>query len=166
MTTTVLTVFDKVAGLAECLCAQIATEGMTEPCFCGVLAGDTVVNDYIGSCTDTRNGMAYVRLITGAPTTGIGVQDTTLNNCAADLGFDLEVGILRSVNLAPNRDGSPPTPAQQLAWAQTQMNEMEAMRRAIMCCAVLGDFILNEYTPVGPAGGVIGGFWTLSAGLA
>lgn len=165
-TTETVTVYDKASALAGCLCAQVAADGLPQLCFCGLIPGADVIQDYV-TCQskDERCGMAWTRVYVGAPVTGIGQQDESLNNCGADLGFDLEVGILRCVPVASDAQGNAPTEAQMLASARLQLLEMETMRRAIQCCDALEEFILNSYTPLGPSGGVAGGFWTVSTGL-
>lgn len=152
-----MSVADRLTDLATCLCAQITTDGSPETCFCGVIAGEDVAQDYTSDCDDAC-GMAWVRLATAGPVTGINVVSEKRNNCDSTLGFDVEVGIIRCAILGEN--GEPPTVEDHLAMAIQQMNDMETMRRAIMCCD--GDKILGLYTPVGPLGAVLGGFWLVS----
>lgn len=149
-------IFAKLTSLAECLCATIITEGLPEPCFCGVVPGDIVALDYINGCDD-KCGMAWVRLALASPTTGVGVVDEQVNNCGSTVGFTTEVGIARC--LPVNEDGTPPDVADYLASAQLQIADMLAMRKAIECCEDLGDLILDSYQPLGPSGMAVGGFW-------
>lgn len=153
-------VFAKMQAIATCLCAQIETDGLPTPCFCGVIPGEAAVFDYIDGC-DNECGMAWVRLDTAQPTTGIGIVNETLNNCGSEVGFQVEVGIVRCFPIP--EDGNPPTEAEYLEGAELQVADMLCMRRALACCDI-GDFILDAYTPIGPDGMVLGGLWQATLG--
>lgn len=150
-----------LAALAACLCEQLRTDGLPEPCFCGVIPGMAAVADYMGEC-DTRNGMAWVRLSSTYPAASIGIVDQTPGSCSAGVGYDIEVGVLRRMPL----DAEPADEAEVLAVADLQMDDMESARRAILCCTAFRkkDAILGTYTPIGPLGGTVGGSWTLHIG--
>lgn len=154
-----------LTDLAACLCAQIADDGLPEPCFCGVLPGARVAFDYVGTCDD-RDGMAWTRLGLAYPATGVGRVDTTIRNCSSGLGVDIEIGILRSAPTM-NENGEPPDEAAQLATADLQMADMLAMARAVQCC--FGDsgrdYILGQYRPVGPEGFAVGGLFSVMVAL-
>jgi hypothetical protein len=154
----------KLAALAECLCAQIATDGLPEPCFCGLVPGEAPAVEYVTNCSDDKCGMAWVRLSAVAPITGIGIPNITINNCNSVIGFDAEVGIMRCAPVG-DQDGNPPSDEELLAAADLQIADMMAMYRAMACCEALEEFIIETYTPIGPDGVAVGGFWTLSAGL-
>lgn len=150
--------------IAACLCAQIATDKLITPCFCGVVPGATVVADFFPDCfgnDDTRSdGMAWVRMAGAYPAFQPGVVvENPAETMVAGLGFDIEVGILRSI----------PIPKEGLDEAQSadaltqQLDDMLCIRRAISCCVALerADHLLNQYTPVGPLGAVVGGAFTV-----
>lgn len=153
----------RLSALAECLCAQIILDGLPEPCFCGLVPGEAPAIEYVTNCDDDMCGMAWVRLAAVAPISGVGVPNIVINNCNSEIGFDAEVGIMRCAP-AGESDGTPPPADELLAAADLQIADMMAMYRAIACCDALDDFIIETYTPVGPDGGAVGGFWTLSAG--
>lgn len=153
----------RLAALAECLCAQIIADGLPEPCFCGLVPGEAPAIEYVTNCDDDKCGMAWVRLAAVAPITGVGLPSIVVNNCNAEIGYDAEVGIMRCAPVG-DTDGTPPPSDDLLQAADLQIADMFAMYRAIACCGALGDFIIETYTPVGPDGGAVGGFWTLSAG--
>lgn len=155
-------VYAKLEALATCLCAQIALDGLPACCFCGLMPGELVPFDYIDTCDDDLCGLAWVRLLTVQPTTGIGVISETVNNCDAELGFQVEVGIVRCFT-AGDTTGNPPTAAENLAATQLQIADMECMRRALSCCDI-GDIILDNYTPIGPDGMALGGVWVATLG--
>lgn len=148
---------EHLVQLATCLCAQIDTDGSPPVCFCGVLPGEAVAHDYSSQC-DEECGMAWVRLVTAGPVSGINILSETVNNCSSMLGVDIEVGIIRCAVI--NSDGEPPTVAEQLAMTDQQLADMLTMRRAIACCDF--DHILGLYTPIGPTGAILGGAWIVS----
>lgn len=156
------TAFDRLAALAECLCAELAKAGSPDVCFCGILPGEVASSDYMGGC-GTKNGMAWVRVKNLYPATSVGTPDITVGNCNKELGIDVEMGIMRVYSVGDSR-GNPPTPAQSLEAAALQIMDAETMLRAISCCdAISGrDFVLSQYDPAGPEGGVVGGMWTIS----
>jgi hypothetical protein len=154
---------DMLAELATCLCAQIVEDGSPETCFCGVLAGETVIADYTGECADGGPcGQAWVRLITAYPASGVGLLDETPGNCGSELGIDIEVGILRCFP-SPDEDGSAPTADEMLAAAFQQHQDILTLHRAIYCCNAISskDAVVSSYTPMGPLGGLYGGRLTV-----
>jgi hypothetical protein len=156
-------VHELMVSLAACLCEQAAEDGSPEMCFCGVLPGDTVVADYVGEgCSDSVCGMAWVRLITAYPASGVGVVNENIGNCGSQLGIEIEIGMLRCFP-APEDDGEPPAKEEMLAASAQQTDDMFTMLKAISCCDSLSskDYVLSAYTPAGPMGLVYGGTFTV-----
>lgn len=152
---------DRLLALATCLCAEIENHPVTpKVCFCGVVPGDQVAMDYTGDCTDAC-GMAWVRLVAAYPSTIIGQATTTPGNCGSMLGLDVEIGVVRCVQ-GLNEDGDPPSPEALLEASLWQWEDMATIRRAILCCTGSKDFLLSQYAPFGPMGGLVGGTWTVS----
>jgi len=149
-------------ALADCLEAQMEAAGLPPVCFLGVIPGQALIADYSGDCEDVC-GMAWVRVATYYPSQTIGAQDITLGNCAAGLGADIEVGILRCMPM----DEDPITEEEALEVYRLQFKDAEAARKAIVCCDQLHrrDYILGAYAPMGPLGGMVGGVWRASVGL-
>jgi len=147
--------------MASCLCGQIIEDGSPEPCMCGVFAGAGVPLD-VGTC-HKKDGLAYVLLTTSYPSVEVGVADLTPGNCDKGLGFDLQVGIYRCFPL--ERDGSSPPPDVMLAASRQQLKDEQTIRRALNCCDWLPsrDFVIGQYAPYGPSGGVVGGAYPISA---
>jgi hypothetical protein len=146
-----------LVDLAACLCQKAGGS----LCFCGVLPGQTVV-DMSGTECDPA-GQGWVRLINAYPSERVGVPSQTVNNLGLALGFGVEVGIMRHFPIS----SEPLTDEEILDASLTQIGDMEVIRSAILCCDSLNpkDFILNTYTPIGPAGGLVGGQWTISVSL-
>lgn len=145
--------------LAACLCLGVQNDNDgTEFCFCGVIPGQGVP-DFLSACT--KGGVAYTRLITSYPSQTVGQIDQTEGNCAAGIGFDVEVGIYR--NFPIRSDGLPLGSDAMLAVSRQQQQDIETMRTAIACCAwVAGkDYIIGQWNPVGPQGAWIGGVFTV-----
>jgi hypothetical protein len=145
---------------ASCLCQQISAAGLPEPCFCGVLAGATVVLDYCGDCGGGRCGQAWVRLSESYGSTTF--PDPAVNpTCAAPLAAVLEFGIARCAPVGDDQ-GNPPSLGDQLDTARLVTADMQAIRRAIACCMGHREHVLGSYTPLGPVGGCVGGTWPVT----
>jgi hypothetical protein len=154
-------VFPRMIELAACLCNQLQEDGLPEPCFCGVLPGESAAWEQRGSCGPSQNGMAYVRLSTTYPSETVGVASQQTGNCSVGLGWDVEMAVLRSVPVL--RSGASLSAQQQAELVELQIADMMAMRKAISCClsGSSKDWILGAYLPVGPMGGVVGGGMTI-----
>lgn len=147
-------------SLAGCVCNEL-TNADRKACFCGILPGDGVVAD-TGSNCDDLNGMAWVRLRTMFPSTGVGELSTVPGNCGSTIGGEIEVGILRQI-APPNTDGSRPSDAELLQASQDTITDSMLLLKAIRCCPALGpkDFVLGQWVPAGPQGMMAGGVWSL-----
>jgi hypothetical protein len=157
-----LTAWPKLIQLAECLCSQIATDGLPEPCECLVLPGAQVALDYCEPCRDDKCGMAWVRLTTMYPSANFPNLDETLRgSCRAPLAYGIELGVARCAPVGKD-DGMPPDPADQQAAVRLQMSDALAMRKALSCCYGASGWMLGVYTPFGPEGGCVGGSWQAS----
>jgi hypothetical protein len=145
--------------LSTCLCAQILTDGLPPVCTCGVMPGSEVALDYAGDC-DSACGMAWVRLTSSYPSVSIGQPTARPGNCSAGIGIEVEIGIMRCIDLG---DGTnPPVLADMKAAADLQYADMVAMLRAIACCRASKDWLLGTYIPYGPQGGMVGGIMPLA----
>jgi hypothetical protein len=151
--------------LAGCLCEEIRTANLPEPCWCGVMPGARIAVDYVGMCEE-QDGMAWTRLSLAYPASAVGVPNQTMKNCSGGLGIEIELGVMRSSPTMTD-DGEPPSEAAQLAAAQVQVGDMLAMMRAVACCTELQeyDYIMSQYAPVGPEGFAVGGTFTVMVAL-
>lgn len=144
--------------LQQCLCETLSERGlMPGDCFCGMFPGDNAVWDY-------SDGLAWVRLVDVYPSTVFPSANTTPRvSCSAMLAATLEVGLLQC---APGMggDGSLPTQEQQFEATRLQMAGMRAIQQAIACCDI-ELMVLGTYTPQGPQGGLVGGYWQLNVGV-
>jgi len=148
-----------LSELATCLCAQILTDNLPPVCVCGVIPGSQVSLDYAGDCDDAC-GMAWVRLVGSYPSVSIGQSLRQPGNCTAGIGAEIELGIVRCIDVG---DGTnPPDPDNLAASAALQSADMMAMWRAVSCCRTSKDFAISAYVPYGPQGGLVGGSLALS----
>jgi hypothetical protein len=145
--------------LSICLCAQILTDGLPPTCFCGVMPGSEVALDYAGDCDDVC-GMAWVRLITTYPSVSVGAAAERPGNCAMGIGVDVEVGVVRCLDAGD--EGEAPSPESMAESARLQAADMLAMWRAIACCRTSKDWIMGQYQPYGPEGGMVGGTFQIA----
>jgi hypothetical protein len=148
-----------MADLATCLCAEILESG-PPVCACGVMPGEDVALDYMGDCDDTC-GQAWVRLATAYPSVTIGQPSVNPGNCSVGVGLEIEMGIVRCFDVGDGR--TPPDAADLAASAVLQYADMMTMWRAVACCRSSKDFIIGQYVPIGPQGGIVGG--TLPLGI-
>lgn len=153
-------IFTLLAEIATCLCAQIEENELPGLCFCGILPGDQPYD--VSGIGDECGGQAWVRLVNAYPSTQVGVADITVGNCTKGLGFDLEVGIIRSIVIP--EDGEAMEPEELLSGSQLQIADMLTMQQALQCCEALAneDFVLGTYLPSGPDGALLGGVWPAS----
>lgn len=155
---------DLLTDLSACLCAALTPDGATEPdlCFCGIISGEGVTAD-VGFEGDDACGMAWVRLVAAYPATQIGIFDQSGNTCGKFLGVDIELGILRGIEVPEGTEVMDPDVV--MAEAIQQADDMVLIRRAIQCCDSLEnlDYMLGTYTPIGPDGALAGGAWLISA---
>lgn len=141
--------------LVECVCTELTAAG-GEPCWCGLLPGATVSWDYCTDCGNDHCGMAWVRVVGITPydVFPTGIIDL---RCARPLALQIEVGSLRC--MPQPADGELLTPEASVEVSLRQVLDALALHRALQCCQER-DFALSAYTPVGPQGGCVGGFWT------
>lgn len=173
-------VYPALVDLAACLELEFTAAELPHPCEIQVLPGQVVSFDYCGNegcgINGCENGQAWVRLVsiqavvrqsTTASTSGV-----AFTSCRGDYIFQLEMGVTRCISgLDPS--GNPPSTEELLESTRFQLADMDAMRRAITCCFATdrgwGDargVQVDSYTPVGPEGGCVGGYWTFYIGSA
>ena len=160
---------DIVDLVTACVCDEFADEPL---CFCGRIAGQMAYDamgvggecyDDDGDPLDTSScGQVWTRLSMAYPAQAVGQPMAIPDNCGASIGLTLELGALRCIRIEASGD---PLPAEEMLEAtRLQTADMLALVRAVKCCAALdgNQYILGQYTPIGPEGGVVGGVWSLS----
>jgi hypothetical protein len=150
---------NRLVDLAACVCDALAERGAGVPCWCGIVPGAEA--SWVGctECDSGRCGSAWVRLDGVWPYVSFPNPEVGLT-CAATMGYTVEVGVVRCMPL--NDDGSPLDTAESLDVALAGAADMQALLYAISCC--FGDVLhtVDSWVPVGPQGGCVGGYWTLS----
>lgn len=106
--------------------------------------------------------MGFVQLTQVFPSTQFPAIDNNVT-CAAPLAYSLIVGALRCLPVG-DEDGSLPVEGEVLDAALAVHLDAMAMRSAIVCCfdRVRADYVLGTYEALGPAGGCVGGQWSLT----
>lgn len=134
-------------------------------CSMTIMPGDTVPADY---GTEDCGGMFWVRLTSANTTVGFPATDVTVNNCTHSLAFNAEIGILRPAKIPEAnkvRGITLPTDEEQWEEANLQLSDMLAMHGALKAVGQdWDDFIIQQYMPIGPDGGIVGGQWTFVFG--
>jgi hypothetical protein len=159
-------IYPAMIALSACLCTEIEVSGLPEPCSCGPIIGELVL-EYCGACADGKcGGQAWVRLVSVFPSVEFPAPLLATNNCAAPLAFQLEVGIVRCKPLGSTsgvRGFVPPNLEQTVEALRLQTADIAAMRRAVQCCFgnTDQDYILGQYQPVTPDGSCLGGAFTV-----
>lgn len=150
-------IWPAITALTSCLCQTLETRGLPPVCICTPMPGEELATDYV---TEDA-GMAWVRLVSAYPS--VSFPNAAVNaSCASPLAFELEVGVAYCAPM-PENDGTPPGMSAQFDAVEVQMAAMDAMTAALLCCFPGNrvDVVLNQYTPMGPQGGVVGGTWSL-----
>lgn len=160
----------ELTDIMDELLANLVREVDPGETFCArtLLPGAAVFAEYLATenqCT----GMLWVRLASANLTANFPNADVRAGQCNYSLATPLEVGVLRQapkIQVTMNRPLMLPTNAQQTEATHLQIEDMEAMRRAIFR-TVRGydDYLLGSYTPVGPEEGIFGGSWTVTVGV-
>lgn len=138
------------AGALDSLCEDVM-----------LVHGDMVVIDYV-EC----GGMAYVRLSSATPSE-VFPNPAPAGSCAHTQAYSMEVGIMREAPGVEEGVVSKELPgsAEQDVATMAALEDMDIMLKALrMVERQFEDFELGTYTPVGPAGGAVGGNWTFTVG--
>lgn len=152
------TAWPAMLSLLDCLCAEVSASGL-DTCMCTLLPGQAVPGDYVTE----DSGMAWVRLVSMFPSSQLPLVDQSANGCLVPLAYTLEMGALFCAPVAED-SRTPPSLGSNVDATRVQMAALAAMRRALECClgAKPREVVLGQYTPVGPAGGAVGGTWLVT----
>lgn len=169
-------IYPIMVDLAACLCTELEASGLGGACFCGIIPGDQAVLDVCATCEKAGAacpGQAWVRLITGYPSSLFPQPDVQGASCNTPLAYQIEIGVARCfpTGKANNVSGyTPPTMAEQLNATRLQLADMAAMKRAIKCCLSGSHedltYVLGAYVPISTGGGCGGGVWQLTVWTA
>lgn len=136
--------------LATCVEASLRDCG--EICEFQIAPGGTPAVDSCG-CDGGCDGHGWITITAGSPYQTFG-NDTRTENCDSMLQVDVEAGVLRCYPVGEDS----PDPQILADLSMLLIQDMMALRKGLLCCPDT-DVILNEYRPVPPAGGCVGGVW-------
>ena len=154
-----------INGMMDVLLADIMEEIGDTTGFCAttLYPGEQAPFDY-GSC----GGVAWVRLVSAHPSSTFPSPVASIDVCAAELAFPLEVGVMRPAPMMTTRNGEAilPTDSANIDATHKQNDDMKAMYRAIERLRSHTDFLLvGSYTPQGGSTAeIVGGTWSLTVG--
>lgn len=153
-----------VEAMSVCLCTTLDEAGLGDLCYCGPFPGQQAY-DQMGEGT---LGQAWVRVVRIFPSiTFPTIEQTPRRSCGAELAVELELSVMRCAPMPTDSGRVPPTMSEQWDATRLQMADMAAMQRAVQCCYTDSDLVmLGNYTPSGPAGGVVGGAWQVFVSAA
>jgi hypothetical protein len=99
------------------------------------------------------------------PSDAVGVANQTIGNCNAGTGADIELGIMRMVEVGDAQSYLPA--ATLLQQAKDQQTDASLLFQTIACCDSIDpkDYIIGAYIPMGPQGGMLGGSLTVHMGM-
>lgn len=154
MPRTVPVAINHVLNLVDCVCTALTNFGAGPTCWCGLYPGVEVAHDYCTDCGNDVCGMGYVRLALGSPYSTF-PNPAIDDRCALPMMWAVEVGALRCM---PSSEDGSGLDEQTLAEVSLRtMLDSLALRDAIKCCT--GSWGLGPWTPVGPLGMCVGGYW-------
>lgn len=149
--------FPHLVGLLEELKSVMEDLRMPAPCTAAVVPGQAAAMDYLGDECDT---FAWTRLAQIYPSLAFPEPDARPAAALVTAAI-VEIGVMRTLVLPDN--GEAADPAELYEVTRTQTADMRAMLQA-MCqygSKALDDrIVIQAYSPLGPAGGVVGGVWT------
>lgn len=148
-------------ALADCVCNELDQRGAGPLCRCGFHPGAIPAFDGCGDCGNDVCGMGWLRVVTAYPYETFPVPSLD-PHCRHDIAWQIEVGSVRCMPIT--QDGSALESEQLMEVWVSQMLDAEALHRAVLCCEA-PIVTLGTYTPVGPSGGCVGGYWTAFVGL-
>jgi len=130
-------------------------------CSYGLTIGDSYVPfdpDPEDNCDadEVMCSQAWVRVMSVNPLSSAGWE----GDCATVLRIDLEVGVIRCIDIP--EDGEAPTATDVMAAAMQAMTDMTAIFCAAMDCEVWSSITSDIWSPFGPLGGQYGGTWTFT----
>lgn len=166
-----LDIYPLIVELVACVCAELEASGLPAVCRCAPMPGSAPVIDFSGTdgCKDGC-GQAWVRLINAFPSDDFPAPGFGVNTrCEVALAYLLEVGVSRCEPVGKTVAGkfTPPTMEDQLGAVRLYTADMQAMRRAILCC-FRGEHeddvevAVGTYSPLDSIGGVGGGTWQIA----
>lgn len=159
-------IFPVLTQLAECATAQLVKDGLDPISAVSVQPGQQGVMDYVGNGKDC--GEIIINVNQGYPVGPFPNQSADAT-CTTQMAYEVQLGIFRC---APQPSGPKnalrmPSSAEQTNAARIALADMSSMRRAIQCCMQTTgrQYTLRSFTPYGPTGNAVGGYWLVVVGM-
>jgi hypothetical protein len=148
-----------LSNLKTALVEEIASSALDPFCFVGIMPGGAAAFDYIDDC-DEICGMAWLRLASIRESLPEGSEAPS--RCYSQFIVNVELGMIRCYQTFADTEGNVMPLEYQESKAESQMAEMAAMKRVLVCsdAASNTDVFMGQYLPIGPEGGAVGGAWT------
>lgn len=154
--------FPVIARLIECLRKELEDSNGGDHCYVGIVVGD---NAPLGMMAGDCKGIAWIRPAQVFPSLEF-PQPSETAQCGAPLAMTLEVGVTRRYPRAEGRNLFP-DPQEMFNASRLYLSDMQAMRRAIVCCMKTErdlQHVLGAYDPIPAGNGLSGGTWTFTIG--
>ena len=154
--------------LHDALLAFSTCVGMAVPDICsyGLTIGESYVPfnpDPEDDCDEDDVACSQIWVRVEAVSETPGTPGGWGGDCAATLTLDIEVGVLRCLEVPEN--GEAPTASEMLIASTQAMSDMTDIRCAATSCSDgvwAGPVIVGPWRPLGPLGGQYGGLWTFT----
>lgn len=159
-------------GLADALNEALISftgcigEALEDICSYGLTIGDSYVPfdpDPEDDCEEDEAAcsQAWVRVVSVTPSPV--TPESWNGECASILRVDLEVGVLRCLEIPEG--GEAPTASDVMVAAMQSMADMKAIHCAALGCEVWEAIEVGSWSPTGPLGGQYGGIWSFSVDI-
>lgn len=149
-------IFPLAEAVLASVVGQLALAGLPVVDAAFVAPGNQAAMDY--AC---EGGQAWVRIVSAYTSTTFPEPDQSAQSmCVGRPAALIEVGVARCAPEPTQTMGVLEAPAPEVLTesARVQSADREAMRRGIIAGGG-DDVIIGSYTPLGPQGGIVGGFW-------
>lgn len=149
--------------LAELVAELRRRDRLDDLCAKSLYPGAAVPADYGIEC----EGMAYVQMVSASPSAAFPEPSQDVTNCTYSLAYTVNVGILRGIKVPETggRSVTLPTDEENTQSTYAQMEDMDIMHAAIRNASKDIDMLLlGQYTPEGPEGGAVVGYWSVQIG--
>lgn len=160
-------IYNVMQNILACTQDELARRELDPVGFAMVQAGSTPVIDHIG------NGGVCGELIVnlaGAYNSVDFPNPDPLGRCGQEKAYIINVAIFRCAAVPTGTKMAPVMPSVEKMEASAEQvdGDMLAIEAGIKCCLSEGDeprlYVLGDYTPYGPAGAAVGGYWRVTVG--
>lgn len=151
-------VAEGVLDLLECAEDALTNIGSGAPCAAFVYTGeDRVPFDWCDSCSSGSCGAVWVRMDTAFQYDTFPFPDDGAS-CRGPIAYQIELGVHRCFDVG--EDGRV-DPEDQTDVSLRLVEDQKALMSAVVCCvsARLRGVVVQDWVPVGPDGGCVGGYW-------